>query len=82
MLLELGSIRWLHQDQPILQNSTTSYTTDLEVLVRWKGLLDFEDSWERFEVLQQQFCSFHLEDKVTFWDRGIDTHLPFTWVKT
>ena len=39
----------------------------MEVLIHWKDLPDFEDSWEPFEVIQQQFPSFNLEDKVQLW---------------
>ena len=41
-----------------------------EVLIHWKDLPDFEDSWVPFEVIQQQFPSFNLEDKVQLWAVG------------
>ena len=37
---------------------------DQEVLIKWKGLLEFEASWELFFVIQQQSPHFHLEGKV------------------
>ena len=44
--------------------------TGREVLVRWKDVPTFEDSWEPFEVIQHQFPDFNLEDKVRFWVAG------------
>ena len=41
-----------------------------EVLISWKDLPAFEDSWEPFETIQQQFPSFNLEDKVWLWVAG------------
>ncbi|XLT53274.1 hypothetical protein HN873_045878 [Arachis hypogaea] len=37
---------------------------DLEVLIKWKELPDFENTWESAATLQTTFPSFHLEDKV------------------
>src|ERR1044072_999970 len=36
----------------------------MEVLVRWKNLPEFEDSWEDLATLMEQFPDHHLEDKV------------------
>ena len=36
----------------------------LEVLIQWKTLPPFEATWEDFELLNSQFPTFHLEDKV------------------
>ncbi|XP_074369547.1 uncharacterized protein LOC141710938 [Apium graveolens] len=41
-----------------------------EVLIRWKGLPAFEDSWEQFVVILKQFPQFNLEDKVRVWVAG------------
>ncbi|XP_024976277.1 uncharacterized protein LOC112514178 [Cynara cardunculus var. scolymus] len=35
----------------------------VEVLVKWEGMSDFEASWENFEALLQQFPNCHIEDK-------------------
>ncbi|GKA93150.1 ty3-gypsy retrotransposon protein [Tanacetum coccineum] len=43
-----------------------------EVLIGWKGLPPTEATWEIFEQIQQQFPSFHLEDKVVFQGEGDD----------
>ena len=36
----------------------------LEVVIQWKILPPFEATWEDFELLNSQFPTFHLEDKV------------------
>ena len=45
-----------------------------EVLIKWKGLPDFDSSWEWRKVIQGQFPDFNLEDKVDFDGGGIDTY--------
>lgn len=47
-----------------------------EVLVKWKGLQDFEATWEDFDEVNNRFPSFHLEDKVHLWVGGIARDLP------
>ena len=39
-----------------------------EVLIRWKDLPTYKATWELFDVIQQQFPDFHLEDKVVVWE--------------
>ncbi|PKU61279.1 hypothetical protein MA16_Dca028310 [Dendrobium catenatum] len=39
-----------------------------EVLIKWRGLPDFDATWEPFKRVKEQFPSFHLEDKVSFWE--------------
>ena len=41
-----------------------------EVLIQWHNQPVEEATWEEFEVLQQQFPAFHLEDKVKVWAAG------------
>ena len=45
---------------------------DVEVLIKWKDLPAHESSWEPYILIQNQFPSFHLEDKVTVRAGGID----------
>ncbi|KAA0050226.1 transposon Tf2-1 polyprotein isoform X1 [Cucumis melo var. makuwa] len=42
-----------------------------EWLVKWKGLDDSEATWETVYLMNQQFPTFHLEDKVNLEPRGI-----------
>ncbi|GJW94097.1 putative mitochondrial protein, partial [Tanacetum coccineum] len=43
-----------------------------EVPIRWKSLAEYESTWEPFQLIQNQFPDFHLEDKVLLWEWGID----------
>ncbi|KAL2465356.1 Ribonuclease H-like domain containing protein [Abeliophyllum distichum] len=44
-----------------------------DVLIQWKWLHSLEATWEPFELINQQFPSFHHEDKVSLAERGNDT---------
>ena len=44
---------------------------EVEVLLRWKNLPDFEDTWEKFSTILDQFPDFNLEDKVKSFEGGI-----------
>ena len=46
---------------------------ELEVLVKWLNLPDFESSWELAAAIQEHFPSFHLEDKVRLQGGSIDS---------
>lgn len=60
------------QAQPAEVLSTkTNNKGELEVLIKWQDLPDFENSWEVAADIQQQFPSFHLEDKVDFEGGGV-----------
>ena len=48
--------------------------SDLEVLIKWQGMPDYDTTWEPYSLIVQQFSSFdsfHLEDKVTHWQGSI-----------
>ena len=45
-------------------------TNVLEVLIQWKGLPEFEATWEDYDKLLHQFLEFHLEDKVQIFGGG------------
>ncbi|XP_024024885.1 uncharacterized protein LOC112092588 [Morus notabilis] len=53
------------EPERLLATHFSKVTGQLEVLLQWRYLPDFESSWELFDVIQQQFPEFHLEDKVT-----------------
>jgi len=44
-----------------------------EVLIQWKDLPEFENSWELASDIQHHFPSFHLADKVNLEGAGIVT---------
>ncbi|XP_031252159.1 uncharacterized protein LOC116110064 [Pistacia vera] len=43
-----------------------------ELLIQWKGLPPYENTWEDFDTINSQFRSFHLEDKVVLLGEGND----------
>ncbi|KAL5570094.1 hypothetical protein UlMin_026669 [Ulmus minor] len=55
---------------------------EVEVLLQWKSLPEFEATWEDFHLLQQQFPNFHLEDKVKVWaDGNVRPQVRFTYAR-
>lgn len=46
------------------RSRTLGDTAHTEVLVKWVNMPLFEATWERAEVIDEQFPEFHLEDKV------------------
>ena len=53
---------------------------EVEVLLKWKSLPEFEATWEDFQMIQQQFPAFHLEDKVKVWAGGnVRPQVRFTY---
>ena len=53
-----------------VRNASIGGAMTAEVLVKWKGLPDFEATWEDYASLDLRFPDFHLEDKVAFWVGG------------
>ena len=51
---------------------TRHISNGMEVLIKWQGLPNHEASWEPLEVIQHQFPTFHIEDKVFLPLEGID----------
>lgn len=45
-----------------------------EVVIKWKGLPDYDYSWEWKTVIHRQFPHFDLEDKVNFKEPGNATY--------
>jgi hypothetical protein len=37
---------------------------NLQVLIKWKGQLPSQSSWEEAELIKQLYPTFHLEDKL------------------
>jgi hypothetical protein len=50
---------------------------EVEVLVKWQGLPEFENSWESVEKMRKEFPGFLLEVKESFEGRGIDKYERF-----
>ncbi|KAL4567338.1 hypothetical protein LXL04_022921 [Taraxacum kok-saghyz] len=51
-----------------------------EVLIKWQSLPIEEATWEEYLNISHLFPSFHLEDKVAIWERGIaKPPLQFTY---
>jgi hypothetical protein len=64
---------------------TVSNNHQLEVLIKWQNLPEFEATWELFDLMCAQFPEFHLEDKVAVWKGSIDkapVRLVYTRRKT
>ena len=55
-----------------------------EVLIQWKGLPQFEASWESLDMIKEHFLGFHLKDKMScIGGRGggvVDDRLPIRYV--
>ena len=55
-----------------------------EVLIEWKGLPQFEASWESLDTIKEHFPGFHLKDKVScIGGRGrgvVNDRLPICYV--
>ena len=55
-------LEWIVEPQEIMD--FRSQGSDTEILVRWKGLPDFEDTWELAHTIAHRFPSFQLEVKL------------------
>lgn len=55
---------------------------EVEVLLKWKSLPEYEATWEDFHLIHQQFPAFHLEDKVKVWGGGnVRPPVHFTYTR-
>ena len=50
--------------EPLQLKDTRGAGPDQLVLVKWKGLLDFESTWESARIIHQRFLEFQLEEKL------------------
>jgi len=54
------------QVQPIeIQQTRVLMDGSMKVLVQWKDLPEFENTWEEYSAIAKQFPDFSLEDKGT-----------------
>ena len=67
-------LEWLVEHDQVLdiRQSPNNNQTDIEVLIQWKGLPQFEASWESTDTIKEHFPDFHLEDKVSLIEGGND----------
>lgn len=61
-----------------IENFRETADGNTEVLVKWKELPEFENSWEELTALKEQFPDFHLGDKVSFQGGRDDANLTTT----
>ena len=54
----------------VVRPSPSQGIVDPEVLIHWKNLAAYEDSWESFAVIRTQSPHFNLENKVNAWAAG------------
>lgn len=59
-----------------LKDVHTTVGGQVEVLISWKDLPDFEATWESYDVINNQFPLFHLVLKVTLLGGSIVSRLP------
>lgn len=62
----------LEAEQEFAKEIRRNDKNEWEVLVKWKGLPDFENSWELAEKLKTEFPEFLLKDKESLEREGID----------
>lgn len=48
----------------------------IEVLIKWKGVPEFDATWEDFQTVNGTFPDFDLEDKVLLWGQSNVVHPP------
>ncbi|RVW83267.1 Transposon Tf2-12 polyprotein [Vitis vinifera] len=58
-------LEWLVEPDQVLdiRKSSNNNQLSIEVLIQWKGLPQFEASWESVDTIKEHFPDFHLEDK-------------------
>ncbi|XP_057252042.1 uncharacterized protein LOC130592021 [Beta vulgaris subsp. vulgaris] len=67
-----SDLEWLAEPEAVLDIRTVGSPSSprVEVLIKWQQSSNFEATWEEFHSIQRRFPHFHLEDKVSVWDRG------------
>ena len=76
-------LEWLVELDQVLDicQSSNYNQLDIEVLIQWKGLPQFEASWELADTIKEHFPDFHLENKVSLIQGGNDRP-PIRYVYT
>lgn len=70
-------MEWALEPDPILDVRPGAHKQQPQVLIKWVELPEFEATWDDFNVIKQQYSTFHLGDKVRLptLGRGIDSLL-------
>ncbi|RVW35112.1 hypothetical protein CK203_085924 [Vitis vinifera] len=80
-LILVEDLEWLVEPDQVLdiRQSPNNNQPGIEVLIQWKGLPQFEASWESVDTIKEQFPDFHLEDKVSLIE-GSNDRPPIRYV--
>lgn len=57
-----------HGDCVEAHQCLTGPTSTNEMLIHFNDLPDYEATWKPFNVIHEQFSSFHLVDKMSSWE--------------
>uniref|UniRef100_A0A803NN90 Tf2-1-like SH3-like domain-containing protein n=1 Tax=Cannabis sativa TaxID=3483 RepID=A0A803NN90_CANSA len=60
----MDDIEWLLTPKEVLDVLLGSHKIAPQALIKWEILPPFEDTWEDFSIIQDQFPHLHLENKV------------------
>lgn len=71
-LILSSSFEWHAEPEELLSIRRSKNGQQTEVLVKWSGLPEFENSWEPLQRLMEQFPHCQLEDKLSLLREGID----------
>ena len=79
----VDDLEWQVEPDQVLdiRQSPNNNQPNIEVLIQWKGLPQFEASWELVDTIKKHFPDFHLEDKVSLIEGGNDRP-PIRYVYT
>ena len=77
-----ADMEWMVEPYKVLAVRSTSANpcNVTNVLIQWKGLPEFEASWESAAAINHQFPYFNLEDQVALVPRGINRCQPIHFV--
>ena len=64
-----------------VRHGTGEHTGEMEVLIKWEGMPEYESTWEPATEFDQLFPTFHLEDKVALWAGGNAKRQPIMYTR-
>ena len=71
-LILSSSLEWNAEPEELVSIRRSVDGKQTEVLVKWSGLPEFENTWEPLQRLKEQFPHCQLEDKLVLLREGID----------